>query len=281
MDKTLLTRIYNTKIGDPITFQTFVREGDELDLRFYQVMTRYLEHNSTFGVLSTKDQYLNLMLAWHDLLFLVKEEELGLSKSLQRLDLRSPRQMLTHLFFKVMHGASLEDKVTVLYRWPWHARLMATISSPERFNLEFIINTASMGELETIQASSNLTLTMSQADRNALDVINDDVINYDHLDLLTFAVSENVHTLLYALYHEEYWMRDNRLNYQPRDKHTLNVMAYLINQYDKSPTKDGIKEYIFMTTAYLCFWHFQLTQVQCELWDESKKVNPHGIQLVR
>lgn len=228
------------------SFQT-----DELDLLTYQVLSEYLNEH---GGKKKGDLYYELLHCWYYCLMRLKEEEQAMP--IQEEEHQPQVIYFYHLFQQHTKNRSMEDKITLLYRYPWHLRTLLIASTGNYFVEDFVHEVASVHVLEEMNFEDVSYLAITPYDRSALYTIQDDLL-LGHEEKLTYQLTKNLPVIPFTLQHFETFLKNGADKVEKEDEHGLNILGFLLDLYRKEEPKMSAFQFVLFALSAMCFWHFE------------------------
>lgn len=258
MDKKLITQLQSFKEKGPvcIMMKNQKLKTSILDQIAYKLVYRCLEEMPRFQQ-STVTQHNILMRFWFNTLISLKEEELG-EESQEPEDPEITQ--FYNMFLEETEELTQQEKIRVLYRFPWHARTIAVASEPEEMDRNMIQWVAEIDNLDQFKKQSYFEL--KDFDGWALDTIADD-LRLGHEEKILFQIRENLHTVAHGYEHFHNWVKKPKGSISEKDKHGLNTVAFLlVMRKEKELNTYSESDYFIWTLSCICYWILEATEVE-------------------
>lgn len=268
MDESLVKAIMEMEPPSTIYFTKMVRKTDKLDQYFYNVIGRYLVYTDKIEVMADKDKgdhFHTILLAWQQLL----REPLDTEHD-PNTTCFSDVDAFVQSFRQETKDLTIAEKTKVLYRLPWHLRILMIVSHGRLLNVIWIGNVISVDELDEFSFPEVGYFEVGWQDKEAIDVIADD-IKEEHVAILKAALTKELPTVFQFAAILSQQIDDGKLDRSKLDElvgddddktHAAAIIAYMFNKLAKGKRLDDFDEYVLVQTFFLCFWHFMLTETE-------------------
>ena len=268
MDESLVKAIMEMEPPSTIYFSKMVRKTDRLDQYFYRVMARYLIYTDQIEVMASKDKgdhFHTILLAWQQLL----REPLDTEHDPDTTCF-SDVDAFVQSFRMETKDLTTAEKTEVLYRLPWHLRILMNASHGRLLNVIWIGNVISVDELNEFSFPKVGYFEVGWQDQEAVDVIADD-IKEEHVAILKAALTKELPIVFQFAAILSQQIDNGKLDRSKLDElvgddddktHAAAIIAYMFNRLGRKKRLDDFDEYVLMQTFFLCFWHFMLTETE-------------------
>lgn len=255
----------NNMIGEKtIYYKNRAFPPDKLDLMVYRIYSGYLNTKNN-EQLAGFDRYYEQIRCWYYALLRLKQDEIG-----EEYDKEASQCFLDfyEVFQEVTKDCSKEEQLEILYRYPWHARIMLiAYQTSTKENIEgFIHGVASFNEIEEMSFGNISYLAITRFDEHAIDTIYDD-IKEGHLEMMLHQIKQNLHTVFHSLeYLKKFLEKVENDEIKKEDRHAYNIFAYILKKHHDLTNAGKIDceqyEFVLHTYASLCFWLFEADHIQ-------------------
>lgn len=230
-------------------------QTDELDLILFQTLSDFLKEH---GGKKKGDLYYELLRCWYYTLIQLKEEEVQTSKEEEE---HHSAQDFYAFFQHRAASLSLEDKITIMYRYPWYLRTLLVTSTGTYFHEDFIHNVASMTKIEELNFDDISYLAITPYDRWAIRTIEDD-LSLNHDEELTYQLTKNLLVIPYTMEHFQTFLKKGQSAVKEQDQHGLNILAFLLDIYQEEKPDMTAFQFVLFALSAMCFWHYEITTIK-------------------
>lgn len=273
MDKKMIEKLNEVEKGT-IYFKNRKLVFKKIDLTVYRIVKYFADECENFAKEGDNQQYI-LLRAWYHSLVRMKENEMGQEFSKQPA---KELDVFYEIVEEVTKSLTKEEKLEVMYRMPWHIRNLVISGNGKGVNLYFVGGIASCAEITEFGFGRKSYLNITNYDKWALDTVWDD-LKEGNEEKLEFQLKNNLHTMVHALEHFSVWKEKNLDEIDQRDKHGLNIMAYILLLKKKlNVDLDAFHFYLF-TLSSICFWHMESKETKNTGWKVKKGEFKHDLDV--
>lgn len=266
MDVEMIEKLNEIKENGTIYFKKRALVTDKFDLCFYQIVSDYLnyfEHEHT----AKAEQYLDLLSGWYySLMRLKKEDKEG-------ADTKEHFKVFNNSYQKHTIAFTEEQKLTVLYRFPWHLRAMLLASSGKPFVSEFIHNVAEMNDIKNLDFTDISYQAITSYDKWSLKVIQNEISDNNE-EKLSYQLEENLSYLIDGFENLKDIVELGVDQVSEKNEHGLYLVLKLLKMKKEEQIDFNTFEYMMLSISNMCVWHFEAKYVK-PIWYIKKGLFQH------
>lgn len=260
-----------------IYFKNRNLEADEKDLLIYKIFGDYLKAVD-YKFNSWSEFYLEVSVFWMNTLLNLKKIEIGEEIVTLSDDSNFKKFYEIVLKYSEEHDIKGEDLNELMYRLPWHNRIMLIQSNTADINsmYNYINNVSTLEDLSSLNFPDVSYMQLSKYDHAAIETYCDD-IKLKQEELFNYQITKNLQVGFYLLENLKDFIENKKFkDASEKDDHGYNIFAHIFVKHfiEKKEDMETLTLYFMNVYSAMCFWHFENTKVK-STWFVKEGVFEH------